>query len=85
MVGTIVVSMIHRYLIEIVFVISEAKLPKSPKRSFTSDKHPPASRKSVNRPESVHSSSEPTATMTLVYKPKSTKQALPSKIDILSL
>lgn len=69
---------------ELLIFLSESKTPKSPKRSFTSDKHPPASRKSVNRPESVHSSSEPTATMTLVYKPKSHKPAA-SNIDLLSL
>ncbi|KAJ6640172.1 Vacuolar protein sorting-associated protein 13B [Pseudolycoriella hygida] len=63
----------------------ETKAPKSPKRSFTSDKHPAISRKSVNRPESVHSSSEPTATMTLVYKPKSAKHPGTSSVDVLSL
>ncbi|XP_037025669.1 vacuolar protein sorting-associated protein 13B isoform X2 [Bradysia coprophila] len=63
----------------------ETKAPKSPKRSFTSEKHPQVSRKSVNRPESVHSSSEPTATMTLVYRPKSVKQAPNTSIDLMSL
>lgn len=59
----------------------ESKNPKSPKRSFTSEKHPAASRKSVNRPESVHSSSEPTATMTLFYKSKSVNQTPSNNID----
>lgn len=66
-------------------VVAETKAPKSPKRSFTSEKYPAASRKSLNRPESVHSSSEPTATMTLVYKPKTSKQTLGKNIDLLNL